>query len=148
MNILKKVVKKGSQIGRDWAESNKDHSAGGDDSAKAGDPHNSSVQAALSNKQLLIDKIGQLLQYYNEKELKTHADKLRTDDKESFYSMLLVEQQHYYESQLGQELAVVRDLKTQLLKKLNEVDKRRSRSPSRDREAPKETAQAAPEDPT
>lgn len=129
MNILKKVVKKGSQIGRDWADSHRE--------LHPSEEQDHSVQAALSNKQLLIDKIGQLLQYYNEKELKAHSDVLRTDEKDSFYSMLLVEQQHYYEGVLGQELKAVRELKAQLLKRLSETDSKRSRSPSRERQESK-----------
>lgn len=122
MDLIKKVVKKGTQIGRDWTDSTR--------GAQTADDKESSTRAALSNKHLLVDRISQVLQFYNEKELKTHFDVLRSDEKDSFYSLLLVEQQHYYEGLLCKELDMIKELKSKLLKKISEVEGQNSRSQS------------------
>lgn len=122
MQYLKKVVQKGSKIGKEWTGAGTEDQTNAGEPAKIIDGGDMSTAGALSNKHILIDKIGQLLQYYNEKELKIHADQMRSEDKESFYSMLLTEQQNFYENQLRNEFAKLKELKAQLSKRVAETD--------------------------
>lgn len=122
MQYLKKVVQKGSKIGKEWTGVATDEQTNAGEPAKFVDGGDISTAGALSNKSILIDKIGQLLQYYNEKELKVHADQMRSEEKESFYSMLLAEQQNFYENQLRTEIAKLKELKARLKNKVTETD--------------------------
>lgn len=99
MHIFNSIIKKGSKISKDFADSYKE--IGIDSDERSGQDPN---QIAISTKQVLVEKMVLFLEYFNEKEIRTHVDQLQNSELESFYSNLLIEMQHYYERTLNQQI--------------------------------------------
>lgn len=120
MNIYKNIVSQGSKIKKELKDIYKEMGA----SETHGIPETFEDKSsfAVSNKTIQIERITQILQFYNEQEIKEHSDHLKNNQLESFYSNLLIEQQHFYENEFKNEINLLKEERKEQARKKIEFE--------------------------